>query len=136
MSVFTPFPVEDRLAIHALVDLYGHILDDRAFDRAGEVFTADARYDVTDFGMGVVEGLAAIVALWTGPSARHPLAHHATNILVTPIGPDRASVRSKGLGVNHDGQAGSIVYQDEAVHTDRGWRLASRIALLRRSPAA
>lgn len=131
-----PFPVEDRLAIHALVDLYGHVIDDRAFGRAGDIFTTGARYDVTDFGMGLVEGLAAIIALWSDPAARHPIAHHATNILVTPLGADRAAVRSKGLGVLADGRVGSVLYEDIAIRTDHGWRIASRTALLRRSPAA
>ena len=30
--------------------------DERQFSRTGEIFTADARYDVTDFGKGVCHG--------------------------------------------------------------------------------
>ena len=40
--------VEDRLAIRELLALYGYIIDERQFSRTGEIFTADARYDVTD----------------------------------------------------------------------------------------
>ncbi len=47
--------VEDRLAIRELLALYGYI-DERQSSRTGEIFTADARYDVTDFGKGVCHG--------------------------------------------------------------------------------
>ena len=48
--------VEDSLAIRELLALYGYIIDERQFSRTGEIFTADARYDVTDFGKGVCHG--------------------------------------------------------------------------------
>jgi hypothetical protein len=48
--------VEDRLAIRELLALYGYIIDERQFSRTGEIFAADARYDVTDFGKGVCHG--------------------------------------------------------------------------------
>jgi hypothetical protein len=48
--------VEDRLAIRELLALYGYIIDERQFSRTGEIFTADARCDVTDFGKGVCHG--------------------------------------------------------------------------------
>jgi hypothetical protein len=48
--------VEDRLAIRELLAPYGYIIDERQFSRTGEIFTADARYDVTDFGKGVCRG--------------------------------------------------------------------------------
>jgi hypothetical protein len=48
--------VEDRLAIRELLALYGYIIDERQFGRTDEIFTADARYDVTDFGKGVCRG--------------------------------------------------------------------------------
>lgn len=50
------FGVEDRLAIRELLALYGYIIDERQFSRTGEIFTADARFDVTDFGKGVCHG--------------------------------------------------------------------------------
>ena len=123
---------QDREAIRELIDLYGHIIDERAFGQANKIFTPDARYDVTDFGMGVVEGLAGIVALWNDPAAPHPLAHHATNILLEPETLERVRVRSKGIGVRADGRTGSVTYIDMAVKGAEGWRLAERIALLRR----
>ena len=48
--------VEDRLAIRELLALYSYIIDERQFSRTGEIFTADARFDVIDFGKGVCHG--------------------------------------------------------------------------------
>jgi hypothetical protein len=48
--------VEERLAVRELLALYGYIIDERQFRRTGEIFTADTRPDVTDFGKGVCHG--------------------------------------------------------------------------------
>jgi hypothetical protein len=37
---------EDRVAIHELIALHGHLIDDGAFDRLGEVSTDDFVYDL------------------------------------------------------------------------------------------
>ena len=50
---------DDKLAIHALISLYGHIIDDREFSRVHELFTEDAVYDVSDFNAGVYTGRLA-----------------------------------------------------------------------------
>ena len=55
---------EDQLALHQLISLYGHIIDERQFSRSHELFTHDVRYDVTDFNAGVHVGIDAIVGLW------------------------------------------------------------------------
>lgn len=126
--------VGDRLALHELLHLYGHLVDDRAWDRLDEVFTADAVYDGRDFGMPVTHSLAELVAEWTSDEGlrRHPLAHHATNIVVTEDADGTVRVRSKGLGVGAGGRVGSVVYDDVAVRTEAGWRLRSRRVTLRR----
>src|SRR5271169_3954292 len=79
--------VRDTLAIHELLALYGHIIDERQWARADELFTPRTVYDMREFGLGVVQGTAAIRELWSRPNAAHPLAHHATNILVS-VDPD------------------------------------------------
>jgi hypothetical protein len=127
--------VEDRLAIHELIALYGHIIDERQFSRTREVFTEDAVYDVSDFGVGVIVGSEAIVELWSRPDAAHPLAHHATNVLVTPLSPTRARVASKGIGVGRAGGTGSATYLDIVEKRPEGWRIVERKALLRRPEA-
>jgi len=123
---------EDQLALHQLISLYGHIIDERQFSRSHELFTHDVRYDVTDFNAGVHVGIDAIIGLWKATD-RHPLAHHATNIIVTQDADGTTRVVSKGIGVLPDGKAGTTVYKDIVVKTSQGWRIKDRVAL-RRSP--
>ena len=125
-------PAEDTLAIHELLALYGHIIDAREWQRVDELFTATARYDMREFGLGLVEGAAAIRELWSRPDAMHPLAHHATNIVVSTDADGTVRVLSKGLGVGPNGRVGSVVYRDVVERTPAGWRFAARSAMLRR----
>lgn len=130
--------VGDRLAIHELLGLYGHLIDDRRWDDLHLVFTEDVVYDASDFGMAVTRSITELVAEWTSEAgmARHPLAHHATNIVVEVDAGGTVRVRSKGLGVGAGGRVGSAVYDDVVVRTGAGWRLASRTARLRRPERA
>lgn len=41
---------------------------------------------------------------------------------------------SKGLGVGADGRVGSVVFEDAAVRTPGGWRIARRMVRARRVP--
>ena len=125
-------PAEDTLAIHELLALYGHIIDAREWQRVDELFTATARYDMHEFGLGLVEGAAAIRELWSRPDAMHPLAHHASNIVVSTDADGTVRVLSKGLGVGPNGRVGSVVYHDVVERTPAGWRFAARSAVLRR----
>lgn len=122
----------DILAIHELLALYGHIVDEREWARAGELFTHDCIYDMTEFGLGVVRGADAVARLWGAPDAMHPLAHHATNIVVSEEPDGTVRVLSKGLGVGPNGRVGSVVYRDTVVRTGAGWRFSSRTGVLRR----
>ena len=123
----------DRLAIHELLALYGHVLDERRWDDLHLLFTPDVVYDATDFGRPVTRSLAALTAEWTAPDAPHPLAHHTTNVVVTEEADGTVHVLSKGIGVGARGRVGSVVYRDVVVRTAAGWRLAARTAVLRRS---
>jgi len=123
---------EDKLAIHELLALYGHIIDEREWPRVGELFTVHTRYDMRDFGLPVVVGAQAIRSLWSRPDAAHPLAHHATNILISESADGTVQVLSKGLGVGPNGRVGSVVYRDVLERTAAGWRFASRTAQRRR----
>jgi hypothetical protein len=123
----------DQLAIRRLVDLYGFLIDNRVFSRIGEVFTEDVVYDLTDFGLGVQHGIPEVVAGWR--EARHPLAHHAVNVLIDVSADGTTSVTTMALGVGANGRVGSVTYHDVAVRTGDGWRLASRRAVLRRPEA-
>jgi len=127
--------VQDTLAIHELLALYGHVIDEHAWERVEELFTERTVYDMREFGLGVVQGAAAIRALWSGPGAAHPLAHHATNIIVSQDADGTVRALSKGLGVGPNGRVGSVVYRDVLERTAVGWRFASRSGHLRRAGA-
>jgi len=126
--------VGDRLALHELLHLYGHLVDDRDWDSLDQIFTADVVYDARDFDMPVTHSLSELVTEWSSEEGlhRHPLAHHATNIVVLEDADGTIRVRSKGIGVGAGGRVGSVTYDDVAVRTETGWRLTSRRATLRR----
>jgi 3-phenylpropionate/cinnamic acid dioxygenase small subunit len=125
-------PPSDQLAIHALMALYGHVIDERDWDQMSSLFTADVVYDMTDFDLGCLQGIPAIRTLWIEQAHHHPLAHHATNILIYAESADLARVLSKGLGVGAGGRVGSVVYRDVVRREAHGWRIASRTGTLRR----
>jgi 3-phenylpropionate/cinnamic acid dioxygenase small subunit len=124
----------DRLAIHELMNLHGHLMDDGAFDRLDELFTSDVVYDVSAFGVGKLVGIDAIRAAALALGDRNPLGHHVTNIVIVDADTDVAHVRSKGLGVRADGTTGSLVHDDTVRRTASGWRIASRTITPRRKP--
>jgi SnoaL-like protein len=122
----------DILSIHQLLSLYGHIIDEREWQRVDELFTAGAVYDMSDFGLGVLRGVEAIRALWSRPDAMHPLAHHATDMVVNEDADGTVRVLSKAIGFGASGRVGSVVYRDVVERTPAGWRFASRVAKVRR----
>jgi hypothetical protein len=126
---------EDESAVRELLELHGHFSDAGAFDRFGELFTEDVRYDVTDLGAGVLEGLAEVVAASRALGERNPLGHHVTNVVLREVSPDEIGAWSKGIGVRPEG-VGSLVYLDRVVRTPAGWRIAEREVRLRRQPLA
>lgn len=126
--------VADRLAIHELLALYGHLIDERRWDDLDQVFTVDLVYDAVDFGIEVTTSLEALRAQWSGDESMHPLAHHATNIVITEDADGTVRVLSKGIGVGPKGRVGSVTYRDVVTRAeDGGWRLAQRTAVLRRA---
>jgi hypothetical protein len=122
--------LSDILAIHELLALYGHIIDSREWQRVGELFTPTSVYDMSAFGLGVVHGAAAIRELWSRPGAAHPLAHHATNIVIGEAEDGSVHVLSKGIGVGEGGRVGSVVYRDVVSKGPQGWRFLTRTAQL------
>src|SRR4051795_10424003 len=107
-----PLTTEDRLAGHELVSLHGHIADDGAIDDLERLMTADAVYDVEDYGLGRIEGLPAIRRLFAERPGDQPVGHHVTNVVVAGQADDTVRVRSKGLSVMADGRAGTVNYED------------------------
>jgi 3-phenylpropionate/cinnamic acid dioxygenase small subunit len=116
----------ELVAIHQLYGLYGHVMDDRDWARLPDLFTEDCVFDATALGVPLMEGHAAI-AQTTESSPAAPLAHHVTNVFVTEIAGDRATVRAKALGTYSGGRAFSGDYEDTLVRTPAGWRIRSRL---------
>ncbi|KAA0022997.1 nuclear transport factor 2 family protein [Antrihabitans cavernicola] len=121
---------EDRLAIHELVALHGHLVDDHQPERLDELFTADAVLDIEQFGYGTIRGLARLREVFAGREG-HPIGHHTTNTIVTVSADGTVRARSKGFGVNADGTAGTTVYDDVVTATPNGWRIAHRTVVKR-----
>lgn len=123
---------DDRLAIHELIALHGHLADDRRDGDLGLLLTENAEYDVTEYGLGIVTGLPALRALFEARPGAQPVGHHVTNVIVTEAADGTVGVRSKGLAVMPDGAAGSVVYEDVVTKTEAGWRIARRKIVARR----
>jgi SnoaL-like domain len=123
--------IADVVELHELLARYGHLIDERVFSRFGEVFVPDVVYDVSDFGVPVIRGLAELID-FMATETRHPLAHHSTNVLLTLRADGVVGILSKGIGVRHGGRTSSVTYLDQAVKGPDGWRLTSRKAVLRR----
>lgn len=115
----------DFVGIHQLLALYGHIVDAREWDRVNELFADDAVFDMSELGTPPVVGPDAIGRLWASQS--HPIAHHTTNMVVTPAA-GGWTVLTKGFGHWPDGRLGSIIYRDHVRHGRMGYRFVSRIA--------
>ncbi|MFD6156521.1 nuclear transport factor 2 family protein [Nocardia sp. NPDC060256] len=126
--------IADRMSIHEVIALHGHLSDAGAFDRMAEVLADDIVYDMTEFGRGVVRGRIALCDMAIQLGDRNPLAHHVTNIVITAVEVDEVQAVSKGLAVNADGTTGSVTYEDTICRTAEGWRIARRRVIPRRKP--
>ncbi|MFC6155107.1 nuclear transport factor 2 family protein [Kribbella sp. NPDC058693] len=60
--------------------------------------------------------------------------HHVTNIVLTEVGPDEVTARSKAIGITAAGSCASLVYEDVVVRTPDGWLISRRKVVLRRRP--
>jgi SnoaL-like domain len=117
--------IDDLLEIHNVLALWGHVLDNRDWDRLSDCLTEDAEYDSPFFGFHG-SGYANVLALLR--DGKHTaVAHHCTNVLIEPgAGPDERNVRSKGIGVREDGTISSVTYVDKFRRTPAGWRITKR----------
>jgi ketosteroid isomerase-like protein len=129
-----PLAEQDRIDITDLISLHGHLTDAGELDLAGELFTPDVVYDLSDFGLGSVHGTAALRESALALGDANPVGHHVTNIVITQIDDRSARVRSKGLGVKADGTAGSVVYDDIVTRRPDGWKISHRTVTARRTP--
>lgn len=125
---------QDRIDINDLINRHGHLTDAGELDRYGELFTPDVTYDLADFGMGALRGPAAIRDAGLALGDGNPVGHHVTNIVITEVDDRSARVESKGIGVNADATAGSVVYEDVVTRRPEGWRISYRKISVRRKP--
>ncbi|MEU7874759.1 nuclear transport factor 2 family protein [Dactylosporangium sp. NPDC049140] len=123
----------DRQAITNLINMHGHLTDQGEFERMDELFTPDAEFDLSDFGLGVRAGLAAMNDA-INAIAEHPVGHHVTNIVLSEGDNGTVHVISKGIGIGMNGHCGSVVYEDTLRAGPAGWRITRRAIRLRRIP--
>jgi 3-phenylpropionate/cinnamic acid dioxygenase small subunit len=125
---------EDIVAITQVVNLYGHILDGRLWDRLPEVFTEDAAFDMsneplTEVGGQVIEGRSAIREAFEW--IEHALAHHVSNIYVYEADGEVRSL-CKFFMPDAKGRFHTGEYDDVVVRTPSGWRIQRRTIRERR----
>lgn len=124
---------QDRIDITDVVNRHGHLVDAGELDQAGELFTPDVTYDVTDLGFGTLHGRAALREAALALGQANPVGHHVTNIVITPLDDHSARVRSKGIGIMASGTAGSAVYDDLVTRHPDGWKIHRRTVTARRA---
>src|SRR5262245_972690 len=122
--------VADRLELHELPARYGDAIDDRAWDRLGDIFTPDAVFDLTDLGSRRCEGLDDIVR-FMDVEAEHPRAHLMTNIYVDETA-SGVQLRFRIVALLPEGRVGTASYYDDVVKTPAGWRVQHRVITRRR----
>jgi 3-phenylpropionate/cinnamic acid dioxygenase small subunit len=118
----------DILAIHQLLALYAHLLDDKQYERLSEIFTEDAVLTFPGRDREPVRTAAAISEFFA--SAAGSSAHHTSNIVIIGAGTE-VRARSKFFvpytRPDHDAHRWyGGVYDDIVVRTADGWRIASR----------
>ncbi|HZE39541.1 MAG TPA: nuclear transport factor 2 family protein [Stackebrandtia sp.] len=125
---------QDRVDITELIATHGHLVDAGELDRSNALFTPDATFDLSDFGQSESAGLAEVAATTRALGDAHPVGHHVTNTVLTPIGERRVRAVSKGIGVMADGSCGSVTYTDTLTRTAAGWRISRRAIRAHRRP--
>lgn len=137
----TPERMADVESIRQLTHAYSWAVDNSDLDALMDVFTDDAEWDTSAFGMGVVRGEVGIreffATLIQNTASR---CHLALNHRIDVEGDDAtATVYLHAFVVNPDGRRDESVgyYADTYVRSDRGWKIRRRAAhaLLEPPPA-
>lgn len=118
----------DRIEIEEVIAIYGHVVDDNAWDRAHLVFSDDFVFDFSEFGRPNLNGVAELRSALQG---RKVYSHHSTNIVIQESEDGTVRVRSKFIGFPNEGPPISGDYRDVFVQTAAGWRLARRRSSVR-----
>jgi 3-phenylpropionate/cinnamic acid dioxygenase small subunit len=133
MARYSTAELSDRLEIRELLDHYATVVDARAWDRLGEVFTADASVDYTSTG-GKKGELAPVMAWLARALAPWPHNLHCISNVSIELAGERARSRCYFQAPMGRGPLGSqemIVnagwYEDDLVRTPAGWRICKRV---------
>jgi hypothetical protein len=132
MSDVHGLSAQDVLAIQAVVMKHGFVIDDREYDRVGEVFTPDATVDFRDHrfdppaGYGPYVGLPAIRQMMDDLDGLHPVQHMIVCHAIDAASADEVVVRSKALFPQRGGGIGDGAYRDVLVRTADGWRIKEK----------
>ena len=118
----------DRTEIEEVIAIYGHVVDDDAWDRAHLVFADDFVFDFSEFGRPNLNGVSELQSALRN---RKVYSHHSTNIVIQEVDDDTARVRSKFIGFSNEGPPISGDYRDVFVRTPAGWRLSRRRSSVR-----
>ena len=122
--------VSDRIELHELPGRYGDTIDDRNWDGLGRIFTEDATFDLTDLGVPMLTGLAAI-RQFMDVDAEHPLTHMMTNVYVDEL-PGLVTMNFRIVALRKGGLVSTASYYDVVVKTAQGWRVHKRVTTRRR----
>jgi hypothetical protein len=125
---------DEVVAIYRMLNHVHHLIDGRRWEEMGDVFAADAVYDLSYRDLPPVVGLDAIVRLMAASFERDYddlLAHNNMNfdIIEDPDGTVR--VDSKLICVMKDGTAQVADLHDTLVRTADGWHIKVRAASTR-----
>ena len=116
---------QERIEISEMLGRYGRMIDARDWGGLPLVFTEDAVFDIVPLHRAPLCGLAQIRE-HMAHAARHPAAHHITNVHVVRLDEDCLYVESMLAAVQPDGSLASGLYEDEIVRTPVGLRIRRR----------
>ncbi len=127
---------QDREDITTVLARYVQVVDNADWDRADEVFTADATFGSGSDAPGIplsqmVAGFAEMVAARPVPL----FPHQCTDAVLVAVAPGVVRSWSKFFTVRADGTVTSGDYMDTIVHSDTGeWRIKDRSASMGNRP--
>jgi ketosteroid isomerase-like protein len=123
-------PIEDRLAIRELLDVYADAVCRIDADDWGATWAEDGVWALPDYPeIGEVRGKAAIVEMWKGAMTQYPGIVFVASTGAIVVKGDRATVRSWTSEVyDHDGvtKRDRGCYDDVCVKRDGKWLFLSR----------
>ncbi len=131
-------PIEERIAIQELTNLYALYCDTRCYDKVAALFMDECVYDESCLGLERVTTKAALLKLlYKASETLGPLVHFCPNHIISEFSSTSASglcyVLAEGL-YKVDGKESAFrifgYYDDKYAKQDGQWYLKSRILRL------